>query len=87
MKKQSNTPANELRRLLRMAMQTAPDRPWTVAMITDAVKKLTPLDVDDEDLKHAIQWNHDKALIDYTHDQELDVRKWKLTDAGKAATA
>lgn len=72
-----------LREKVREVLALAPSRRFSERMILDAVNRLIPIEATLDEVKQAMEWNHDRGLIDYAfnHDEERD--EWTLTRRGR----
>jgi len=62
-----------------------PGRKATRAMIDDAIRVVFGYsDAKDDQISAAIEWNHERNLIDYHYNHDADRDEWFLTERGKA---
>lgn len=79
-----NAPA-DLRRHLRAALAIRPRTEFTEVQLFESTRRLCPGgELDTEEFKTALEWNHEKDFVQYRFDEDLDKDVWKLTAAGKA---
>lgn len=70
-----------LRPIIRETMQLAPARKWT-AKALHAILRAEHPDATEADVLAAIRWNQSKGYVDFTHQAELEVDLWHLTERG-----
>jgi hypothetical protein len=72
-----------LREKVREVMALAPGRKFTESMLLDAINRIIPFDAAAEDIRLAVEWNHESGFIDYSFNRDEDRDEWKLTERGR----
>ena len=77
-------PGNELRDIVRQILAAMPmGRAATIRFIKDQVNRTTPHVCDEAMVQAAINWNHDRGLVDFRFNRTMEWDEWFLTERGQ----
>lgn len=74
----------QLRKKVREALMALPQgRRITLKILTDLVNELLAVEASADEVRDAVNWNHDQGFVGRIHNDELEQDEWYLTKAGR----